>query len=257
VEGKMRIVKCERHSEPEAFTVTSGALRVTDPCYDVDTRCAGQIDKVRNGIWMARVGYYKDPNELWEIERHLESLHKKLAHKEANFLKEIEGMSEEVLEVKSYTLIDDLKRNIARCEESIAEYPGRVAYIQIAHGTCCGENTFEPLGTDIETEGYERLKINVDVDLGQAGFFDLAMYTEALSDKDLNGSDAKFCKFDTFYKQVCNLTSSDARFGSLEFGAVSSSGYGDGSYAAFAKRDSKGYLESALIVFLAEYDDEE
>jgi len=35
------------------FEVTSGALRVTDPCYDEVVWCSGTVDNVKNGTWEA------------------------------------------------------------------------------------------------------------------------------------------------------------------------------------------------------------
>jgi hypothetical protein len=37
------------------FKVTSGALRVTDPCYSKDTWCAGTVKNVLNGTWEAEI----------------------------------------------------------------------------------------------------------------------------------------------------------------------------------------------------------
>ncbi|MBK8989454.1 MAG: hypothetical protein IPM39_25910 [Chloroflexi bacterium] len=36
------------------FDVTSGKLRISDPCYDVDTWCAGEVEAA-NGRWAASV----------------------------------------------------------------------------------------------------------------------------------------------------------------------------------------------------------
>ncbi len=47
-------------SPSNTFVVSSGALRVTDPCYDMGTWCAGQLDNVMDGIWEAHVGYHED-----------------------------------------------------------------------------------------------------------------------------------------------------------------------------------------------------
>ena len=38
-----------------SFKVESGAMRVTDPCYDTSVWCSGQLDNVRDGIWDAFV----------------------------------------------------------------------------------------------------------------------------------------------------------------------------------------------------------
>jgi len=37
------------------FEVISGAVRVTDPCYDTSVWCSGEIKNVRNGRWSAVV----------------------------------------------------------------------------------------------------------------------------------------------------------------------------------------------------------
>lgn len=39
----------------QTFEVTSGAVRATDPCYDLNTWCAGTIDNVLNGTWEVEV----------------------------------------------------------------------------------------------------------------------------------------------------------------------------------------------------------
>ena len=38
-----------------AFVIESGTLRVSDPCYDIDTWCAGDLENVKNGMWDALV----------------------------------------------------------------------------------------------------------------------------------------------------------------------------------------------------------
>lgn len=41
------------------FTVKSGAIRFTDPCYNNDTWCKGSLPAV-NGQWQARLGFFRD-----------------------------------------------------------------------------------------------------------------------------------------------------------------------------------------------------
>lgn len=48
------------------FQVTSGRLRVTDPCYERDTWCAGVIDNVVRGEWGATV-FLKDTSGGWGV----------------------------------------------------------------------------------------------------------------------------------------------------------------------------------------------
>jgi len=42
--------KFENHG-PISFVISCGTVRVTDPCYDATTECAGTISKVLNGQW--------------------------------------------------------------------------------------------------------------------------------------------------------------------------------------------------------------
>lgn len=39
------------------FTVTSGKMMISDPCYDQSTWCQGVISKVKKGLWKAQVVY--------------------------------------------------------------------------------------------------------------------------------------------------------------------------------------------------------
>lgn len=38
----------------ETFEITSGKMKVTDPCYDMDTWCAKELNNVKNGVWHAK-----------------------------------------------------------------------------------------------------------------------------------------------------------------------------------------------------------
>jgi len=54
----------------QAFQVTSGALRVTDPCYEMDVWCAETIEDVRNGTWLATTGFDQRGNVACLMIRH-------------------------------------------------------------------------------------------------------------------------------------------------------------------------------------------
>lgn len=228
-------------SDTQPFTVTSGALRVTDPYYSVDTWCSGQIDNVKNGNWLARVGYYRDE---YDIEMSKKSIQRDFD--EENRSNE-RWFSDDPKLVEHYH-----QKNQKEYDKRIAElaaYKGRPAYIRIAYET----NADELMSAFDE---YELLAIDVGVDSGQAGFFDLAHYTEALSDETTKRSD-RGPKFESFYDSVGDLTCGDDSFGTIAFGAVASSGYGDGSYSAYAKRNDDGELIGAIIVFIGECEDED
>lgn len=165
------------------FEVTSGALRVTDPCYDMDTWCAGTIANVKNGTWAA--GIVTSDEDSWGV---------------------------------------------------------RVSRLCIKH-------------VDVVEKGsdYARTDIDVGVDSGQAGFFDLTPFTEHAA--ATHGDDSENHK--SFYDEVCKMTIDENQFGVVEFGAVSRSGFGDGSYDCYTAINAEGQVVAAYIDFITEDEEDE
>lgn len=102
----------------------------------------------------------------------------------------------------------------------------------------------------------------IGVDSGQAGYFDYE-YFEKYSDLKSTNPD----KYnEEYYLKICNLTYS--YFEEIERNSVSggitsnneafvtSSGYGDGCYECFVKRNKENKIIAVKIVFI-EYDDED
>jgi hypothetical protein len=90
---------------------------------------------------------------------------------------------------------------------------GRVARLLVIHETCVVDGVTSQLVLN------KKLKADIGVDSGQAGFFDTTFNTW--------GRDGD----DSAYEAICELTlDTPESAGVCELGAVSSSGYGDGSY---------------------------
>jgi len=172
------------------FEVVSGKVRVTDPCYDEETWCAGTVDKVRNGIWAAEVTTSK------------------------------------------YERVSTL----------LAHFGG-----------------YKPKSGAWISQAYQ-----VGVDSGQAGLFDEKNYRKSNAEDEakITSHWAEFLKKEkkssdpqpAFYAVCCSLTCGDdngaSSFGGvLKHGCVSSSGWGDGCYAAFVQRDSEGKAVAIKIKF--------
>jgi len=81
----------------------------------------------------------------------------------------------------------------------------------------------------------DKADFEVGVDSGTAGFFDAAKYPG---------------KEDDFYDRVCNLTFTDAHGGCIEFGTISSSGFGDGGYDCWVGKNSDGKVVNMEIIFI-------
>jgi len=99
-----------------------------------------------------------------------------------------------------------------------------------------------------ELTRWSKCPFRVGVDSGQAGVFDLARYPKTERWRGRFGDEG------TFYDSACKLTLSDTGAGCIEFGAVSSSGLGDGGYSAYAAQNTAGETIGVMIVFINEAD---
>jgi len=154
-----------------SFQMTSSTARISDPCYTIDTKCAGTIGLVMRGEWIAQV-------------------------------------------IKSYE----------------GEWGNRCAYL-IAHHV----NTPTPTECDMR---WRMQNIDVGVDSGQAGIFDNIYYKD---DNIVNGieriSDEIICEDDPWYSICCDRTLGEVGAGTIPYGCVSSSGFGDGRYTCSIIKD--------------------
>jgi hypothetical protein len=46
------------------FTCESGTLVISDPCYELNTWCSGQLENCKKGIWRAIAGYSDDEGRI-------------------------------------------------------------------------------------------------------------------------------------------------------------------------------------------------
>lgn len=243
-------------SEPTGFQVTSGKLRVTDPCYNVGTWCSGETS-AKIGLWTARFGYYKDPGDTRSLQQEVKYL-----QAQVNVLNNLpHGLTEEEFEAAPKNVKDVLDRyvmgglagdvremlleyptyQLERYTQELTSYKGRVSCIVAGH------ESFEwpELSTLPDLPGFSLTEIHVGVDSGQAGLFDSALYPA-------NGA-----ADEAFYDKCCDLTLGDAQAGSVGFGIVSSSGYGDGGYNCFVKTNTEGEVVGVAIVYICHGEDED
>jgi len=107
----------------------------------------------------------------------------------------------------------------------------------------------------------ELLPFEGGVDSGQFGHFDFANYRKDELAKDLPKSfedDYSIEDGDEWYRAVCNITlTKELGFGSLPFGVVSVSGFGDGSYNTYGIKDADGLYVGFLTIFIDDQDDDD
>jgi hypothetical protein len=99
------------------------------------------------------------------------------------------------------------------------------------------------------------------VDSGQFGFFD----HDAYRNDDAITSDIQLWDYtieepgDKFYSACCKQTIEGESWGVLPFGAVSSSGFGDGSYQILGEKNSYGEYIAFAVIYINDnnHDDED
>ncbi|MDA2380145.1 DUF4241 domain-containing protein [Bacillus cereus] len=114
------------------------------------------------------------------------------------------------------------------------------------------------VATHIEAnENPDWIKIDkgIEVDSGQAGIFDSAIYgkDEVITDEVKNIFDINMDEEGLkFYVACCDLTGEEDQAGVIIGGAVSASGLGDGCYQIYIQRDTNNQIVSVLIDFYNE-----
>jgi len=235
------------------FSVLSGALRVTDPCYSMDTWCAGTTRNVMNGKWFAQVGQHTEAvdgftkerfdKEIAELENP-EELSRVKELREA--IKNLSGLELEETEKSLNNLLNFHKshmlREFGRCWGNPDDWNGRVSFLHIRHESVV-EEAINP-STFVKNE-----EIHVGVDSGQAGFFDLEAFEKVATHKDHKNSS----QHEAFYEACGDKTLGSEMWGAVNsMGCVSSSGYGDGGYSLYERRNEAGELIEARIVYMLE-----
>lgn len=98
--------------------------------------------------------------------------------------------------------------------------------------------------------GWEVCDFSVGVDSGQAGFFDDAHYQDDHVFDNFPEAEHDF--LNVWYNHCCDLTLGEQQAGVIPFGAVSSSGYGDGCYTALRHINTDGKTDCVVLFFLSD-----
>jgi len=185
-EGELKYLIHRKHMplgthEFGKFTVKSGTLTLTDPCYTVNTWCMIKEIKVKNGEWIAKSSVNGDDEENWGRR------------------------ISELIAIHS--------------DHKLSKAPWK---------------PYEGKGS-------------IGVDSGQAGIFDAKEYSKL--------NTGRLDKL--FYKKCCDATLNLAQRDIIDdWGAVSSSGYGDGRYSVFTKT-VKSKIIGVKIVFISNNEEQE
>jgi len=167
------------------FECVTGRFAISDPCYETDVWCRGELDNIKKGTWKADVGTC-DCGE-WGIRVGL------LITTHENFNEDAEG---------------DLTEHTAQFE--------------------------------------------VGVDSGQAGIFDAQYYRDDSVFPADKSPESEFDAADRWYDFCCDATAQEHNAGVIPYGAVSSSGFGDGGYDCVYYTDPSDQVVMVVIAFIGD-----
>lgn len=126
----------------------------------------------------------------------------------------------------------------------------RIAYLSIRH-----KDVEEP-EANIDIMGFVG-----GVDSGQFGFFDKDFYRNDESAENLPrynfGEGFEIESGDSWYRACCHLTLGDEQWGLLPNGAVSSSGFGDGTYPVYGAKQGNEFVFFCVVFIQADNDDDD
>lgn len=129
--------------------------------------------------------------------------------------------------------VENVKTGVWKCFRKVAytDWGFRIAELIVRHEDY-PEGDIETLMGDVD----------VGVDSGQAGFFDVAYYEYMKSEE----------KDEEWYKRVCDLTLGEHKCGTIDMkGVVASSGFGDGSYDLYV-HERNGKVVGMRVEFISQ-----
>lgn len=210
----------EVKQDEQAFEIVSGAIQVTDPCYEINTWCSGTLKNVKNGLWKGFTTRVTESFEFSHIRNLFETQVDEL---------DVTGGTDEQVIVRLMASIPDLLRLSPKHRET-----ARVCSLVAYHS----EYPFDDSRPWIESA------IDVGVDSGQAGLFDLDWFKTVSSDNKTEAAKA-------FYSRACDMTGNASGFGVFDKGIVSQTGYGDGGYTLYSQCNTKGEVIAMKIIYIA------
>lgn len=226
----------------KTFNIVSGKMIVTDPCYDKDTWCQIKLDNVATGQWFGTVTYSDERD--WGI---------RVAQLDV-WYGTLPGPQECDEEVSGQVGVDSGQASFFDLEA----YPqdphiDKAFYDMVCKWTLSGPKDAELVeagvytltGTKMSESGLDWMKFN-EVYSGNAfvrcGEFENDFEVATL-DKD---------KLHAFI-----LANGYGSFGGNEHGVACSSGYGDGGYLCYVRRDMQGTIVAATVKFIGDEKEDE
>ena len=220
------------------FEQVSSVIRVSDPCYDKGTWCAGTVKNVLPGTWIA-YGSRRKIDDNWEQRRHLIAVHSSYSGEEFKKTNIDGGM-----DAGMAGIFDDKYYKVDYSED----------YLQVGHKEYYANQESNSIPSD--ENFYRSLIKSVQEVLNHPLVHDRKQLEENIAiwekkiqllkqDKDPNPPEPTR----DWYEVCCDKSLSNYGAGVIRNGCVSSSGYGDGGYQTLVAKNSKGKVVGVKLVY--------
>lgn len=211
------------------FEVVSGKLRISDPCYDKETWCAGAVSNAAKGTWNAYSSRRKI-NDNWEQRRHLIATH-------------ISYSGEEFVKSKIHAGMDAGMAGIF--DDKFYKVDYTADYLQVGRIES-DENTRKwSHAHDAKVYG-ELAEKHKNDELGSV----YAQMAKTAKEADKFNYPKRAAEpTRDWYKICCDVSLSNCGAGVIRNGCLSSSGYGDGGADVYVAENDKGQVVGVKLVF--------
>jgi len=241
------------YAKPQPFEITSGKMIVTDPCYDKETWCQAKLDNVKIGPWWATVEYSDEDD--WGVRvAQIWVWHDSLGITEPGtfFPPCPEYIPADIGVDSGQAGFFDLDKYPDDPHKDDAFYDAvcKLTLSGIPYSVLEEVGVYPMANVDKLSDEQKANRTSSDYDDRNA--YHINRFTSRDGDNTSSKQRDKSKLADALA-----LHGSLGSFGVLPFGAVSSSGFGDGGYNLCIKRDSNGEVVAARIEFIVEDPEDE
>jgi len=231
-------------AQPQKFQITSGQMLVTDPCYDKnedDLKYQAKL-QAKNGTWFA-TAEYSDEGEWGTRVSRIIAWHESQKLGADTFMLPVYDSEIGVdsgqagfFDFEKYPAFPRDEQNEDTfyekvCDLTLSGVPYSVLE-KVGYAPSHQNNLTEELKTLRESSNFDDIQE-----------YEIKRY--------MDGPQFNRKKL----PDVLNEFNSLGKFGTIDFGAVSSSGYGDGGYSLYVNTESSGDVTAVCISFLEEEDE--
>ena len=223
------------------FEVVSPVLRISDPCYDKKTWCAGAVKNVKTGTWKAQVLKVDEEDNWGNRPRKICAVHE--SFNKASFTKEkvkftvgVDSGQAGIFDDKFYNIDYDedyLQKGMCEYDQANDLYRADET-IKMCEGMMQLEKQEPALAERLKNPDYFKLRLEEAKETLARG-------------KNWDYSDAQPTR--KWYDIASDVTFTDIGAGVIRNGVCSRSGYGDGSYSAYIAKDLSGKIVGVKILF--------